>query len=103
MSSAQLQLQFSFLPHTRPLSRRWLDELVLACRDKLPSCSPDALSKVVSALPLLGQGYRLNQVVSQAQVSRRDTREWGERSGAVGADEFGVASVAGVFIATSNQ
>ncbi|GLC36227.1 hypothetical protein PLESTB_001366300 [Pleodorina starrii] len=52
----------------RPPSDRWMDELVLACREKLPSCSADALSKVVSALPLLGQGYRLNQVVAQAQA-----------------------------------
>ncbi|KAG2422775.1 hypothetical protein HXX76_015795 [Chlamydomonas incerta] len=54
----------------RPPSDRWLDELVLACRDKLSSggCSPDGLSKVVSALPLLGQGYRLGQVVAQAQA-----------------------------------
>ncbi|KAG2486253.1 hypothetical protein HYH03_015077 [Edaphochlamys debaryana] len=51
----------------RPQGDRWLDELALACRDKLPSCSPDGLAKVVSSLPLLGQDYRLGRVVAQAQ------------------------------------
>ncbi len=56
-------------------SCRWLDELVITTKDKLPSCSADALSKIVSALPLLAgdtgaQGYRLAQVVAQAQVGR---------------------------------
>ncbi|GLI63112.1 hypothetical protein VaNZ11_006017 [Volvox africanus] len=61
----------------RPPSDRWLDELVLTCREKLPSCTPDALSKVVSALPLLGQGYRLNQVVAQAQELLDATQQQG--------------------------
>lgn len=69
---------------------RWLDELVITTKDKLPSCSADALSKIVSALPLLAgdtgaQGYRLAQVVAQAQVGRgrgpggASGRWWGNR------------------------
>eukprot|EP00197_Chlamydomonas_leiostraca_P004708 CAMPEP_0202868452 /NCGR_PEP_ID=MMETSP1391-20130828/10885_1 /ASSEMBLY_ACC=CAM_ASM_000867 /TAXON_ID=1034604 /ORGANISM="Chlamydomonas leiostraca, Strain SAG 11-49" /LENGTH=594 /DNA_ID=CAMNT_0049548627 /DNA_START=137 /DNA_END=1921 /DNA_ORIENTATION=+ len=45
---------------------RWLDEQVIYLKGALPSASLAGLEAVYNALPLLGSGYRLNEVVTDA-------------------------------------
>jgi hypothetical protein len=41
---------------------RWLDDVVIYVKNILPNCSLVGLEMVYNALPLLGSGYRLNEV-----------------------------------------
>jgi tartrate dehydratase alpha subunit/fumarate hydratase class I-like protein len=48
-----------------------MDEFLIAIKQKLPTCSATGLNNIISALPAMGSGYRLNEVVREA-VSRYD-------------------------------
>ncbi|MEW5304717.1 MAG: hypothetical protein WDW36_007309 [Sanguina aurantia] len=50
---------------------RWVDELAILVRTKLPTCTMDGLTKVQSSLALLGNGYRLKQVRAVAVARAR--------------------------------
>ena len=51
-----------------PHRDRFLDDFLITLRRKLPNTSAAGLSTVVSALPSLSSGVRLNEVVADAQA-----------------------------------
>lgn len=48
-----------------------MDDLLIALKQKLANCSATGLQNIMSALPAMGTGVRLNEVVQEA-VSRYD-------------------------------
>ncbi len=51
-----------------PNSDRFLDDFLIALRRKLPTTSAAGLGTIVSALPALSSGVRLNEVVAEARA-----------------------------------
>eukprot|EP00199_Chlamydomonas_sp_CCMP681_P001324 CAMPEP_0119107956 /NCGR_PEP_ID=MMETSP1180-20130426/12616_1 /TAXON_ID=3052 ORGANISM="Chlamydomonas cf sp, Strain CCMP681" /NCGR_SAMPLE_ID=MMETSP1180 /ASSEMBLY_ACC=CAM_ASM_000741 /LENGTH=606 /DNA_ID=CAMNT_0007093509 /DNA_START=71 /DNA_END=1894 /DNA_ORIENTATION=+ len=45
---------------------RWLDDVVIKIKAELPLCTVSSLEMVYNGLPMLGSGYRLNEVVTDA-------------------------------------
>lgn len=52
-------------------SDRLMDDFLITLKAKLPTCSATGLNNIIAALPAMGSGYRLDQVVKEA-VSRYD-------------------------------
>jgi len=55
-------------PPPPPHRDRFLDDFLIALRRKLPTTSAAGLSTVVSALPSLSSGVRLNEIVADARA-----------------------------------
>eukprot|EP00195_Chlamydomonas_chlamydogama_P017840 CAMPEP_0202894980 /NCGR_PEP_ID=MMETSP1392-20130828/4258_1 /ASSEMBLY_ACC=CAM_ASM_000868 /TAXON_ID=225041 /ORGANISM="Chlamydomonas chlamydogama, Strain SAG 11-48b" /LENGTH=659 /DNA_ID=CAMNT_0049579841 /DNA_START=154 /DNA_END=2133 /DNA_ORIENTATION=- len=51
---------------------RWTDDLVIAAKKLLPTCSLMGLEMLYNALPQLGSGYRLNETVAEAATRYND-------------------------------
>lgn len=61
---------------------RWLDDVVIYVKNMLPNCSLVGLEMVYNALPLLGSGYRLNEVRAGGEALHVYTRGVDQGSGA---------------------
>ena len=49
-----------------PAPLRFTDNLVIAFKEKLDTCTLSGLEMVYTALPMLGSGFRLSEVVTSA-------------------------------------
>jgi hypothetical protein len=76
-----------------------MDTFLITLKQKLPTCTATGLSNLMSALPAMGSGYRLNEVAAEA-TARYDALMAAQQYGgpaaveAADAQQFEVAAAA---------
>lgn len=63
-----------------------MDDFLITLKQKLSTCTATGLNNIMSALPAMGSGIRLNEVATEA-VSRYDALMAGQQFGGAAAVE----------------
>ncbi|KAF8069526.1 hypothetical protein HT031_001643 [Scenedesmus sp. PABB004] len=78
---AMALVQFQYRPDDR-----YLDDLLITIKRKMPTCTATGLNNLIAALPAMGSGVRIGEVAAEA-VSRYDALIAGQATGGAAAVE----------------